>query len=116
MSEKLESQTPSDAAACSAMDCIEWISVFQGRYNGALDRGDLALAEEIELLFFAMWDGYGGQCCRRWCDILGIPKEDGSKVLGEEHPYFGLREWWVSQNASGEPTATPTPKQPTLGK
>jgi hypothetical protein len=81
------------------MDCIEWISVFQGRYNGALDRGDLALAEEIELLFFAMWNGYGGQCCRRWCDILGIHEEDGSKVLGEEHPYFGLREWWISQNA-----------------
>jgi hypothetical protein len=91
------------------MDCIEWISVFQGRYNGALDRGDLALAEEIELLFFAMWNGYGGQCCRRWCDILGIPVEDGSKVLGEEHPYFGLREYWISQNVQAMASAAEQP-------
>ncbi len=93
----LSEKNPASQETKSALDCIEWISVFRGRYGSALDRGDLAVAEEIELLFFAMWDGFGGQCCRRWCDILGIPAEDGSKVLNEEGSYADLRAWWISR-------------------
>ena len=50
-------------------------------------------------LFYALWDGYGGECSKRWCDMIGAPREDGRKVLNQEAPYEDLREWVLPYEA-----------------
>lgn len=76
-----------------AKDCVEWMRIFRMQYDHHLGRGNTDAAEGVESLFYAMWDGYGGECSRRWCDLIGAPVEDGSKVLHQEEPYECLFTW-----------------------
>jgi hypothetical protein len=95
---------PSDATAGFAtLDCIEWLRVFRVRYDACLDQGKTEAAEAVEYLFYAMWNGYGGECSKRWCDLIGAPVEDGTKVLHQEAPYECLRSWLNGQNATAQP-------------
>lgn len=55
--------------------------------------GSLEAIEAVQNVFHGLWDGYGGECSLRLCDIIGIPVEDGSKVLHQESPYEDLYQW-----------------------
>ncbi len=86
------------AVSGSAMDCIEWLRIFRQRYDAHLDHNEPDAADAVEYMFYAMWDGHGRECSRRWCDIIGAPVEDGGKVLHQEPPYECLRTWLLSRN------------------
>lgn len=91
------------------MDCVEWLRVFRMRYDRATEDGHLETIEALEYLFDALWDGYGGECSKRWRDLIGAPKEDGRKLLNQESPYEDLREWVLQHNDKAVATA---PREP----
>lgn len=77
-----------------ALDCIEWLRVFRMRYDRAGETGSLEAMDAVEDLFYAMWNGHGGECSQRWCDLIGAPVEDGGFVLHQEAPYECLHTWY----------------------